>query len=196
MENIIFKRRSIRLFTNKDIPEEILQKILRAGMWAPSPKNRQPWKMIAVSGKGKETMLALMEKGIDRSEKGEGIITGSHEYIANARYTMKCMATAPVTVFITHPEGKNLRENWSAAEKIHELSDVQAIGAAAENMALMAADMGIGSLWNGNIFFAYEELKEWLHSGEMVLAMSFGYPAHHPVPLARKKEDDVIEFRR
>lgn len=39
------------------------------------------------------------------------------------------------------------------------MSDVQSIGAAAENMALMAAEMGIGSLWNGNIFFAYDELK-------------------------------------
>lgn len=72
--------------------------------------------------------------------------------------------------------------------KIHELSDVQAIGAAAENMALIAAEMGIGSLWNGNIFFAYDELKNWLDAGEMVLAMSFGYPAHHPSPLNRKKK--------
>ena len=90
------------------------------------------------------------------------------------------MAAAPVTVFITHPGGKSLREDWSAAE----------------NMALIAAEMGIGSLWNGNIFFAYDELKNWLDAGEMVLAMSFGYPAHHPSPLNRKKEEDVIEIRR
>ncbi len=69
-------------------------------------------------------------------------------------------------------------------------------GAAAENMALIAAEMGIGSLWNGNIFFAYDELKNWLDAGEMMLAMSFGYPAHHPSPLNRKKEEDVIEIRR
>lgn len=86
-------------------------------MWAPSPKNRQPWKIITVLGKSKETMLPLMKEGIDRSERGEGIVTGSKEYIANARYTMKCMAAAPVTVFITHPEGRSLREDWSAAEK-------------------------------------------------------------------------------
>ena len=179
MEDIIFKRRSIRLFKKQEIPEEILRKILLAGMWAPSPKNRQPWKMIAALGKSKEIMLSLMKEGIDRAERGEGIITGSKEYIANARYTMKCMAAAPVTVFITHPEGRRLREDWSAAEKIHELSDVQSIGAAAENMALIAA-----------------ELKNWLDAGEMVLAMSFGYPAHHPSPLNRKKEEDVIEIRR
>ena len=58
---------------------------------------------------------------------------------------MKCMDAAPVTVFITRPEGRSLREDWSAAEKIHELSDVQAIGAAAENMALITGGPGIGS---------------------------------------------------
>lgn len=72
MEDIIFKRRSIRLFKKQEIPEEILRKILLAGMWAPSPKNRQPWKMIAALGKSKEIMLSLMKEGIDRSERGEG----------------------------------------------------------------------------------------------------------------------------
>ena len=75
------------------------------------------------------------------------------------------------------------------------LEDVQAIGAAAQNMALQATSMGIGSLWIGNIFFAYEELTEWLGKGQMVLAMAFGYPNHNPCPLARKSEDEVIEVR-
>ena len=119
MEDIIFKRRSIRLFKKQEIPEEILRKILLAGMWAPSPKNRQPWKIIAVLGKSKETMLPLMKEGIDRSERGEGIITGFKEYIANAKYTMKCMAAAPVTVFITHPEGRSLREDWIERCAVH-----------------------------------------------------------------------------
>ena len=37
-------------------------------------------------------------------------------------------------------------------------------------MALQATSMVIGSLWIGNIFFAYEELTEWLGKGQMVLA--------------------------
>ncbi len=69
-------------------------------------------------------------------------------------------------------------------------------GATAENMALIAVEMGIGSLWKVICFFAYDELKNWLDAGEMVLAISFGYPAHYPSPLHRKKEEDVIEIRR
>ena len=195
MLEAIYKRRSIRHFLQKPIPQEDLNQILEAGMWAPSAKNRQPWKFIVVKGESKKTALALMEKGIERSEKGEGVLAGAPELFTNARFTLQCMKQAPVLVFIVNPQGRPLTDNWTAAEKIHELSDVQAIGAAAENMALQATSMGIGSLWIGNIFFAYDELHDWLGEGEMVMAMSFGYPNHNPCPLARKSEDDVIEVR-
>ena len=195
MYNIIFKRRSVRFFKSNPISHVDMKEILRAGMWAPSAKNRQPWKFIVVKGQSKEEMLKLMEKGIERSEQGEGVLAGTKELYVNARFTLKCMKEAPVTVFVVNPKGRSIHDNWTAAEKIHEMSDVQAIGAAAENMALQATSMGIGSLWIGNVFFAYDELSQWLGEGEMVLAMSFGYPNHHPCPLARKDESDVIEVR-
>ena len=195
MYNVIFKRRSVRFFKSNPISKVDMREILRAGMWAPSAKNRQPWKFVVVRGKSKDEMLALMEKGIERSEKGEGVLAGSSDLYTNARFTLKCMKEAYNIVFIVNPNGRDIEEEWTPADKIHELSDVQAIGAAAQNMALQATSMGIGSLWIGNIFFAYEELHEWLGEGEMVMAISFGYPNHNPCPLARKSEDDVIEVR-
>lgn len=187
MYNVIFKRRSVRFFKSNPISKVDMREILRAGMWAPSAKNRQPWKFVVVRGKSKDEMLALMEKGIERSEKGEGVLAGSSDLYTNARFTLKCMKEAYNIVFIVNPSGRDIEEEWTPADKIHELSDVQAIGAAAQNMALQATSMGIGSLWIGNIFFAYEELTEWLGKGQMVLAMAFGYPNHNPLP-ARQKE--------
>ena len=131
MYNLIFKRRSVRFFKDTDISKVDMREILRAGMWAPSAKNRQPWKFIVVKGESKKTALALMEKGIERSEKGEGVLAGAPELFTNARFTLQCMKQAPVLVFIVNPQGRPLTDNWTAAEKIHELSDVQAIGAAA-----------------------------------------------------------------
>lgn len=195
MYNVIFKRRSVRFFKSNPISKVDMREILRAGMWAPSAKNRQPWKFVVVRGKSKDEMLALMEKGIERSEKGEGVLAGSSDLYTNARFTLKCMKEAYNIVFIVNPNGRDIEEEWTPADKIHELSDVQAIGAAAQNMALQATSMGIGSLWIGNIFFAYEELTEWLGKGQMVLAMAFGYPNHNPCLLARKSEDEVIEVR-
>lgn len=47
--NPIFKRRSIRKFTNKSISEKQLEMLLRAGMAAPSAHNKQPWQFIVAT---------------------------------------------------------------------------------------------------------------------------------------------------
>ena len=43
---IIEDRRSIRKYKKKVVNDKDIKKILLAGMAAPSPKNRQPWKFI------------------------------------------------------------------------------------------------------------------------------------------------------
>lgn len=224
MINAIYTRRSVRNFLPNAIPAEALKEILAAGMQAPSPKNRQPWKFVVVEGAAKAEMISVMARGIDRTAAGKGLISpdihyagddafnrkvpGNESacvpanlfkgYIGDARYTLRIMETAPVTVFVVNPFGRSPRDAWSASDKLNELSNVQAIGAAAQNMALAAADLGIGSLWIGNILFAYDELTKWLDEpGEMVLAMSFGYSAQPPARhMPRKKWDDVVRIRK
>jgi len=45
----IFNRRSIRKYKSKDVEEEKINKILKAGMAAPSAGNEQPWEFIVVT---------------------------------------------------------------------------------------------------------------------------------------------------
>jgi nitroreductase len=47
--NLILSRRSVRLYENKDIPEEVLKQILEAGRRAPSAANRQPIHFVIVN---------------------------------------------------------------------------------------------------------------------------------------------------
>lgn len=49
--NEIFTRRSIRKYTTQDISEEIIEKIIKAGMAAPSAGNEQPWHFIVINDK-------------------------------------------------------------------------------------------------------------------------------------------------
>ncbi len=44
----IFTRRSIRTFLKRPIPSDILETVLKAGMYAPSAGNQQPWQFIVV----------------------------------------------------------------------------------------------------------------------------------------------------
>lgn len=46
---VVLSRRSIRRYEKKDIPEDVLNKILEAGRQAPSAGNRQPWHFIVLT---------------------------------------------------------------------------------------------------------------------------------------------------
>lgn len=56
----IESRRSIRGFQDTPIPEETLQKIVRAASNSPSYTNTQPWEVAIVSGKKKEELSRLL----------------------------------------------------------------------------------------------------------------------------------------
>jgi len=44
----IYGRRSIREFTDKEISREQLHEIVKAGIWAPSGLNNQPWRFVII----------------------------------------------------------------------------------------------------------------------------------------------------
>ena len=44
----IYNRRSIREYTDDEIPIEQLREIVKAGIWAPSGLNNQPWRFVIV----------------------------------------------------------------------------------------------------------------------------------------------------
>lgn len=55
-------RRSVRAYEKKDIPQEVLLKVIEAARLAPSANNRQPWKFVVVRDPGKRAALAKAAK--------------------------------------------------------------------------------------------------------------------------------------
>lgn len=47
--DLIFKRRSVRIFTKKLVDKATLTKLLQAGMAAPSASNSRPWEFVVVT---------------------------------------------------------------------------------------------------------------------------------------------------
>jgi F420 biosynthesis protein FbiB-like protein len=182
----IAARRSIRKFKSDPIPEEILRAVLGAAIQAPSGKNRQPWKFVLVGEDKRTEMMMVMRGGMARL-KAEGDDLGSSEW------TARVMDQAPLTVFIVNPHGKFPWLAHSIDENFQELVDVQSVGAAIQNMLLAALDLGLGSLWICDVFYAYEELMDWLgEKGQLVAAVSLGYPDEAPEARARKPFDEVV----
>ena len=56
----ILSRRSIRKYSNKNIPEEYYELLLKAAMHAPSARNRQPWHFIIISDRHILNRLAVV----------------------------------------------------------------------------------------------------------------------------------------
>jgi nitroreductase len=184
----IAARRSIRQFKPDPVPQEILEKILTAGTQAPSGKNKQPWKFYVVQGEKCGEMTDEMQKGIHRLE-GQGIRTGS------ARYSLKVMAGAPVTILVFNPTSKHPLMKRDTLETFMDVVDIQSVGAAIQNMLLAAVDLGLGSLWVCDVFFGYEELCAWLgEKGQMIAALCLGYPDQDPPPRPRKPLKEVTHF--
>ncbi len=181
-------RRSIRKFKEDPLPQAILERILIAATLAPSGKNKQPWKFYVVRGEKRAEMVTEMEKGMIRL-KEMGIESGS------AKYSIRVLAQAPVTVFIFNPYSKHPFLKRDQAEIYSDVVDIQSVGAAIQNLLLAAQDEGVGSLWICDVFFGYEELCDWLgETGQVIAAVSLGYPDQSPQARPRKALDEVTVY--
>jgi len=60
---VIKTHRSVRLFEQDPIPENVLRKVLEAARIAPSGSNRQPWKFILVRDETAKKKLAAACSG-------------------------------------------------------------------------------------------------------------------------------------
>lgn len=60
MDNIIFKRRSIRRFETRSVEPEKVERILKAGMQAPSAHNLQPWEFLVITEQEKRDAVSKM----------------------------------------------------------------------------------------------------------------------------------------
>lgn len=182
----IAARRSTRKFKPDPLPDDAVRAILTAAIQAPSAKNRQPWRLTVVRGSKRAEMIRSFREGLDRME-ARGESTGS------ARGTVACMAQAPVTVFVHHPEGIHPWLPRPEDGSWGELADLQSIGAAIENMLLAAQELGIGSLWIADVWYAYSELNAWLGTDDqLVAAVSFGYADESPSARPRKAWDEIV----
>lgn len=182
----IAKRRSIRKFKDIPVPDDLLQKILQAGAQAPSGKNRQPWRFVVVKENKRAEMVQVLRKGIAKAkEQGDDI--GSSPWSANV------MEQAPVSVFVINPQGLPPWLAHSIDQNFSDVVDIQSIGAAIQNMLLAAQELGLGSLWICDVFYAYEDLMNWLgEKGELIAAVSFGYADESPAARSRKPLEEIV----
>lgn len=191
----IFTRRSIRKFTKRDVPIELINEMINAARMAPSAKNRQPWQFIVLGGKSKAEFENCMERGLLREET-EPILPRSRFGLPDAKNTLRIMREAPMLIVIENSNGKSPFVPIDCDDRVTEICDTLSIGAAVQNMLLTAERLGLGTLWIANTCFAYTELTEFLQTdGQLVGAVAVGCSAETPSPRPRKGLDEISEYR-
>jgi nitroreductase len=63
LKDVIIRRKSIRSYEDKPVPEDKLNAVLEAARMAPSGANRQPWKFVVVRDSDKRKQLSAASGG-------------------------------------------------------------------------------------------------------------------------------------
>lgn len=171
-------RRSIREYRKDPVPMEMIRDVLDAGNWAPSAKNGHQWRFTVLTGKAKDDYNLMFREHLNSFIQKHG-----RKEAGSAPWTLEIMEEAPIVVIVW-----NTNENgWMTEE--------HSVAAAIQNICLRAHDLGLGSLWIGDVFYAYEETREyfgkdWKLSG----AVTLGYAATDGKVPRKKALDEVAEF--
>ena len=162
----ILNRRSIREFTEQNIPKAYLEMIAQCGIYAPSGHNLQTWRFTVIQ---------------------------DQEQISNLKETTARVAKEKKVYFygFQNPNAvilvSNDRKNKNA---------IQDSACAAENMMLAAQSYGIGSVWQNTLHQISDEpeIRELLQkyavpdSHIVWAAVLMGYPAKQGKLLAKKMD--------
>lgn len=100
----IAARKSVRSYTPEQVPDEMIEKLLRAAMAAPSAKNQQPWEFIVV--RQRETLDSLA---------------------AGLRYA-KMLKEAPLAIVVCARKDANRWEHDASAATENLLLAAEALG--------------------------------------------------------------------
>jgi nitroreductase len=174
----IMRRRSIRRYENTPVPIELVKEVLEAATWAPSAKNGQQWRFIVLTGDAKRRLTDLFRVQLD-----DFIAKHGKEASGSSTWSCSVMEEAPVLVMV-----------YNTAEMGWD-TEVHSVAAAIQNMLLRAHDLGLGSLWIGDIYYALEALEEQLGKPWKLMAtVTLGYPAEEGRVPKKMRLDEVSEF--
>lgn len=195
----IYKRKSIRKFKQVKIDLQELKQIIQAGTLAPSAKNRQPWHFYVIQDNELDKLLNYISDGIESLSRKYAYKGITRPDIDGARNTLNSMQQASVIIFIACKKKyqKSFEDgvNWYLHALDIETADILSIGAAIEHMLLKATEMGYGTLWVCDIFYAYSQITRFLQTDDAIVsAICIGIPDECPSNRPRLSVDDVTTF--
>lgn len=200
LKEAIYTRRSIRRFKEEPISNAEINELIEAACWAPNASNQQMWHFVVV--KKKETMEAMAQAVADKFAQISAQLGYTHELDGNKAYAL-FFAQAPVTIAVLmRPVESKVTEALKKLEyspleiqRLRGQSDLQSIGAAIQNLLLLAHAKGYGACWMCAPLIASREIEKILGVEEpwqLKALVPLGKPAVRGGKSTRKALAEVL----
>ncbi len=139
-------RRSVRKYQTRPVPRAYIEQILEAARWAPSPHGRQPWRFVVLT---RPEIKAHLAEQMGQTWRHNLEMDGQDEAIVNIRLekSRQRIYDAPAIIISClyledldrYPDERRQADETTMA--------IQSLGAAVQNMLLMAYDLGLDTGW-------------------------------------------------
>ena len=179
LETAVMSRRSVRGFQNKEVPQDLLNKVFDIARWAPSGTNIQPWQSYVASGATRdalrEQMMAAVKNGSPPNQDYKESQKTLGQVWKNRR--RECAAVLYRAMNISWEDKKSRN---AAAFRNFELFD-------APHVAFICMDesFGLGRAWDVGM---YAQTLMLAMTANGLASCAQGTMAHHP-ELVRKAFD-------
>ena len=164
----IKERRSVRAYTDEEVSEEDVERLIEAARWAPSAGNIQPWAFVVV-------------KEVETKRK-----------LSYATLNQTFIQKAPVVIVVCADVTRSSRIYGSRGEKLYSLQDT---AAATENILLAAQELGLATCWLGA--FRENEVAKAVKAPRNlrpVAMVAVGYPAERPATPQKRSVNEIVHY--
>ncbi len=182
LATLLQNRRSVRKYQARTVSRELIEQVLEAARWAPSPHGRQPWRFVVLTRQ--EVKMQLADQMGDTWRQNLQM-DGDDAEIVNIRLekSRQRILSAPVIIIPCLYLEDLDRYPDERRQEDETIMAIQSIGAAIQNMLLMAYDLGLDTGWMCAPLFCPEVVCEALDLDTRLIPQALitvGYAAADP----------------
>ncbi len=194
LDDLIHGRRSVRRFRPDPVPRDAIEQILEAGRWAPSPHGSQPWRFAVLTQREIKQRLA---DAMGSAWQHNLAMDGQAPDVIEARLaaSRRRLIEAPVLILVClflrdldrYPDPDRQQAETTMA--------IQSLGAAAQNILLMAYRLGLDAGWMCAPLFCPAVVQDVLELEADLIPhalLQVGYAAADPKRRDRRPLSELI----
>jgi coenzyme F420-0:L-glutamate ligase / coenzyme F420-1:gamma-L-glutamate ligase len=194
----IHGRRSVRKYLERDVSEDLIERVLEAARWAPSPHGRQPWRFAVLrSEETKERLAGAMgeEWRANLEMDGQSVEIVEKRLEGSRRRLLEAPVLVLICLYLEDLDAYPDAERQSGETTMA----VQSLGAAAQNALLAAYDSGLDAGWMCAPLFCPERVVEALGLDPSLVPhalLTLGYAdGDPPKRRSRRPLDELVVYR-